>query len=226
MTDTSEYFMTGIIQKKGKHSMQGYKKREFTVDKKGIMKYGKPGEMSKWKKVIKLSDIIDVSPQTIEPRHSFMITKKDGRILYFVARNDEEKWKWINGFRRAIRVIHNPHASVLDTLVVNETTPYFIPLMKLSKYSSTGIWRWRFFKIEKGLLSYYGDPAFGQLLGSFMLKDVVKINYSSKFKYSKFNNPQLQVDVKTPEKRSYFFQHPNVSVLEDFANRLRTNKKK
>ena len=217
----SDYIMTGIIKKKGKHSMQGYKNREFTVDRSGIMKYGKPGESSKWRKKIKLADIADVSPQTIEPRHSFMITKKDGRILYFVAQNDEEKWKWINGFRNAIRVIGNPHASVLDTPVHPEKPPYFVPLMKLSKYSSTGIWRWRFFKIQDDVVTYYDDPTFGRLLGSFLLSSIVKVQIT----YDVKNPTVLQVDVKNPDKRSYFLQHPDSGVMEEFRNRLKLSKK-
>ena len=139
--------MTGIIKKKGKHSVQGYKAREFTVDRQGIMKYGKVGEMSKWRKKIRLADIVDVSPQTTEPRHSFMITKTGGRILYFVARNDEEKWKWINGFRSAIRIIRHPNESVLSVQPPPDPAPYFTQMLKLSKYSSTGIWRWRFWGV-------------------------------------------------------------------------------
>ena len=218
----SDFIMTGIIKKKGKHSMQGYKNREFTVDRSGIMKYGKPGEMNKWRKKIKLIDIADVSPQTVEPRHSFMITKKDGRILYFVAQNDEEKWKWINGFRSAIRVISNPHASVLDTPVKPEKSPYFVPLMKLSKYSSTGIWRWRFFKIEKEVVTYYDDPALGQLLGSFPINSIVKVQIT----YDVKSPTILQVDVKNPDKRSYFFQHPNVNIMEEFKDKLKLTKSK
>lgn len=205
--------MTGIIKKKGKLSMQGYKDREFTVDRDGIMRYGDVGEQNKWKKKIKLSDIRDVQPQEVEPRHSFTLTKKDGRVLFFVARNDEEKWKWINGFRAALRVVNKPNISVLDTPPPKEPQQTFIPMLKLSKYSTTGIWRWRFFVISDGLISYYNDPGLGQFLGSFTTKSITKISVE-KEKYGQ--DVILQVDVKTPEKRSYFLAQPDQKYLTAF----------
>lgn len=204
--------MTGIIKKKGRLSMQGYKDREFTVDRQGFMKYGKPHEQSKWKKVIKLADISDVSPYNHEPRHGFTITKTDGRVLYFLAQNDEEKWKWINGFRQALRVITKPNEANLERLGINADEFRFIPLLKLSKYSSTGIWRWRFFVISPVMVVYYNDPAMTDELGSFPIKSVVKTSITQ----SKHGEQTLQVDVKTHEKRSYFFSHPDQRELIRF----------
>ncbi|EAY19666.1 PH domain containing protein [Trichomonas vaginalis G3] len=206
--------MSGIIKKKGKLSMQGYKDREFTVNRQGIMKYGKPREQNKWKKVIKLEDISDVSPYNHNPRHGFTITKKDGRILYFVAQNDEEKWKWINGFRQALRVITKPNESNLENAIMDPMDYTFIPLLKLSKYSSTGIWRWRFFVVSKVFVVYYQDPTMAEELGAFPITAVVKIAFTT----TKHGEKTLQVDVKTNEKRSYFFSHPDQSQLEIFNN--------
>ena len=33
--------ITGIIKKKGRHAVQGYKDREFIIDEKGVFQYGR-----------------------------------------------------------------------------------------------------------------------------------------------------------------------------------------
>ena len=219
----NNFIMTGIIKKKGRHSMQGYKDREFTVDKKGILKYGPPGDSSKWKKQIKLSDISEIYPIITEPRHGFVIKKKDGRILYFTAQNDEEKWKWINGFRQSMRVINSPEWSIIDEIPNKNERQEFIAVQKLSKISISGIWRWRFFYINDNNVSYYGDPSLGDELGNFPLNSILKVQII-KNKHSKEN--VLQIDVKNIEKRSYFLTHPDEIILNKLMEILKPVEKK
>lgn len=215
--------MHGIIKKKGRHAMQGYKDREFQIDEKGFMKYGPPGQSSKWDKKIKLIDIASIEPSPDEPRHSFTITKKDGRVLYFAAESDQDKWKWITGFREAVSIAKNTEWSpTLEKPVIN-SRQIFITIQKLSKVTVTGIWRWRFCYIDDNSVTYYRDPALAEQLGTFRLQAVTGLSFvQNKHGHDKI----LQVDIKLPEKRSYFFDHPDKATLNEFYEILKANKKR
>jgi len=204
--------MRGTIKKKGRLAMQGYKNREFVVSSDGIMRYGKPGDPKKWEKKIKLCDVVEIMPIKGEPKCGFTITKKDGRILYFAALNDEEKWKWITGFRLAVRNVNHPEWSLVDDMVNYTSRQMFIPLLKLSKVEMTRIWRWRFFYIDQKQAKYYADPSMGEELGGFLFSTISKASLVANTSGKEL---VLKIDVSSPEKRSYFFSHPEKSVLDE-----------
>lgn len=206
--------MSGTIKKKGRHAMQGYKERQFVFGGDGYFRYGKPGDPKKWVKKIKLSEISRIEPYTNnEIDHCFTIMKRDGRILYFAAENDEDKWKWINGFQEALLIDKSPEWSPVTEVPFYESRQMFIPLLKLSKVTMTNIWRWRYFYIDETEIRYFGDPTMGDELGCISISLVQSVKTLVN-KHGK--DTCLQVDVKLPEKRSYFFTHPDPSVLESF----------
>ncbi|OHT11272.1 PH domain containing protein [Tritrichomonas foetus] len=216
--------MSGIIKKKGRHAIQRYKDREFIIDENGVFKYGPPGIQSKWTKKIKLAEIVDIKPEICnDPRHCFILQKKDGRILYFAAENDEEKWKWINGFREAVMINESPDWSPTNEVISYSSRQTFVALQKLSKVTMTGIWRWRYFYINDTKAMYYSDSMLSEELGCFMLQDVRKVNYL-KNKHGK--ELYLEVQVKIPEKRSYFFAHPSEQELQRFYDIVSVKRKK
>ena len=224
MTEQAFQGMRGIIKKKGRHAMQGYKDREFVIDEKGYMKYGPPGQSNKWEKKIKLTDIISIEPSSEEPRHSFRITKKDGRIFFFAAENDQDKWKWISGFREAVAIANDPNWTPINNSPSINSRQLFMTIQKLSKISVTGIWRWRFCYIDDSSVTYYRDPAQSEPLGSFQFKAISGVSYVNN-KHAHYGKI-VQVDIKFPEKRSYFFDHTNRDTLKQFFDILNANKKK
>lgn len=215
--------MSGTIKKKGRRSMQGYKAREYFITREGVMKYGAPGQQNKWKKKIVLSDISNIEPHVGDPPHTFTITKRDGRIIYLQALNDEEKWKLIMAMRNAVRAATSPD------LVNSEPPPsfnqrqIFLPLLKLAKLTVSGKWRWRFFYIDDTTLYYYADPALGEELGQFPLS---KITDCQILRNKHGKDILLQVDVKDPEKRSYFYTYPDETVLKKLHDTLSPQKSK
>lgn len=205
---------SGVIKKKGKHKGQGYKDREFEVLNTGIFQYGPVGNRKKWNHKLKISDIESVEPQT-DVEFGYTITKTDGRILYFAGENDQDKWKWINGFRQVINICNDNNWSFLDHKEIMPKQQVFIPLLKLSKFTKTNIWRWRFFYIDDVKVTYYEDPGLGNTLGEFKLKYVKKAQILA----NKFGRDRIiQVDIKSPsDKRSYFFSHNDIDVIKQFV---------
>ena len=214
--------LRGVLRKKGRHQMQGYKEREFVIDANGMFRYG-PAHTpeSKWPKKIKLTDILSVEPKvTLDQRHNFTITKKDGRVLYFTAESDEEKWKWINGFREAIKIAASPLWSPASEVGVNYARePMFIAMLKLSKFTRTNTWRWRYFYIDDTRVVYYGDPGLGVELGSFQLKAIKRVEV----KKQKHGKDRLVLVVLSKEggKREYWFSHPDGAEMDKFYDRLK-----
>ncbi|KAH0799828.1 PH domain containing protein [Histomonas meleagridis] len=206
--------MSGIIKKKGRHAMQGYKDREFVVGEDGYFRYGPPGDKNKWVKKIKLSDISEIEPyNNPEIAHCFIITKRDGRILYFAAQTDQEKWNWITGFREAVLINVSPEWSPVNEVSFYNSHQKFIALLKLSKVTMTNIWRWRYFYIDEYEITYFADPTLGEKLGRFKISNVTNVKQITN-KHGR--DLLLQVDVKLPGKRSYFFSHPDTDALEEF----------
>lgn len=217
--------MSGVLRKKGRHSMQGYKERGFII-KDNVLKYGPPGAESKWSKKIKLADLLSIDPQvsTGELKHCFTLTKKDGRVLYFAASSDEEKWKWIGGFREAVKIAESPLWSPADEVsVLYDREPLFVPLLKLGKFTRTNNWRWRYFLVDDTQVVYYGDPGLGAELGAFPLQAIKKVEWK-KDKHGKEN--AVMMEIKKPSgNREYWFSHPDEGELKKFYDKVKLDEK-
>lgn len=214
--------LRGVLRKKGRHQMQGYKEREFVVDSSGYFRYG-PAHTpeAKWPKKIKLTDILAIEPMvTLDQRHNFTIKKKDGRVLYFTAESDEEKWKWINGFREAIKIAASPLWSPASEVVAGYSSePMFIAMLKLSKFTRTKTWRWRYFLIDDTRVTYYADPGLGVELGMFQLTAIKTVE----LKKQKHGKDKLVFLVLSKEggKREYWFSNPDSAEMDRFYDRLK-----
>lgn len=217
--------MSGVLRKKGRRAMQGYKERGFYV-KDNVFRYGPPGAESKWSKKIKLADLLSIEPQvsTGELKHCFTMTKKDGRILYFAASSDEEKWRWIDGFRNAVKIAESPLWSFANEVsVLYNREPFFIPLLKLSKFTTTKNWKWRYFMIDDAQVVYYGDPGLGVELGAFPLQAIKKVEWK-KGKYGKENAVLMEIK-KQSGNREYWFSHPDEEELRMFYDKVKLDDK-